>query len=85
MNYALVSIVVNRVNVRVCHLQWNSVNTASIGPKKKIGRINGVAVLTTAFLQENVWRFLPGSQNYYYMLYISRLSLQQQQKNSWSE
>ena len=35
MNYALVSIVVNRVNVRVCHLQWNSVNTASIGPKKK--------------------------------------------------
>ena len=83
MNYALVSIVVNRVNVRVCHLQWNTVNTASIGPKK-IGRINGVAVLTTVFLQENVWRFLPGSQNHY-MLYISRLSLQQQQKNSWSE
>ena len=53
MNYALVSIVVNRVNVRVCHLQWNTVNTASIGPKK-IGRINGVAVLTTVFLQENV-------------------------------
>ena len=49
MNYALVSTVVNRVNVRVCHLQWNSVNTASIGPKKKIGRINGVAVLTTVF------------------------------------
>ena len=83
MNYALVSIVVNRVNVRVCHLQWNTVNTASIGPKK-IGRINGVAVLTTVFLQENVWRFLPGSQNHY-MLYISRPSLQQQQKNSWSE
>ena len=52
--------------------------------QKKIGRINGVAVLTTVFLQENVWRFLPGSQNHY-MLYISRLSLQQQQKNSWSE
>ena len=52
--------------------------------QKKIGRINGVAVLTTVFLQENVCRFLPGSQNHY-MLYISRLSLQQQQKNSWSE
>ena len=52
--------------------------------QKKIGRINGVAVLTTVFLQENVWRFLPGSQNHY-MLYVSRLSLQQQQKNSWSE
>ena len=36
-------------------LQWNPVNTVTNGPKK-IGRISEV------FLQENVWRFLPGGQ-----------------------
>ena len=30
--------------------------------QKKIGCINVVAVLMRAFLQENVWWFLPGSQ-----------------------
>ena len=44
------------------HVQLNPVNTVTNGPKK-IGRINGVAVLTRVFLQENVWRFLPGGQN----------------------
>ena len=43
-------------------LQCNPVNTATNRPKKKIGRINVVTALTRVFLQENVWRFLPGSQ-----------------------
>ena len=34
---------------------------ATNGPEK-IGRINVVDVLTRVFLQENVWRFLPGGQ-----------------------
>ena len=38
-------------------VQWNPINAVTNGPKT-IGRINeGV------FLQENEWRFLPGSQN----------------------
>lgn len=41
-------------------LQWNPVNTATIGQKKS-GRINRVAILTRVVLQENVWQFLPGS------------------------
>ena len=36
-------------------IQWNPVNTVTNGPKKLV-------VLTRVFLQENVWRFLLGSQ-----------------------
>ena len=43
------------------YIQWNPVNTVTNGPTK-FGRINGVATLTRVFLQENVWRLLPGGQ-----------------------
>ena len=42
-------------------MQWNPVNVVTNG-SKKLGCINGVVKLTRVFLQENVWRFLPGSQ-----------------------
>ena len=37
-------------------IQWNPVNTVTNGPKK-FGRIN-----EGFFLQENIWRFLPGGK-----------------------
>ena len=36
-------------------VQRNPVNMPLLGPKK-------LALLTRVFLQENIWRFLPGSQ-----------------------
>ena len=43
------------------NIHWNPVNKVTNGPKK-IDLINGVAILTRFFLQENVWRFLPGAK-----------------------
>ena len=31
-------------------------------PPPKFGRVNRVAILSWVFLQENVWRFLPGGR-----------------------
>ena len=44
-------------------IQWNPVNMVPNGPKK-FGRFNRVAIqyINEGFLQENVRRFLPGSQ-----------------------
>ena len=42
-------------------IKWNSLNTVTNGPKK-FGLINGVAIFTRVFLQENLWRFLPGGE-----------------------
>ena len=43
------------------HIQWNPVNTVTNGPKK-IGHINGVAVLTRVFFTRKCMEFLPGGQ-----------------------
>ena len=42
-------------------VQWNPINIGHHWAKK-IGPINGVAILTRVFLHENVWQFLSGGR-----------------------